>query len=30
MEAEQALLRIAQESGLEVVVLRPPLVYGPA
>jgi len=28
-EAEQALSRIAAETGLEVVVLRPPLVYGP-
>lgn len=28
-EAEQALHRIAQETGLEVVVVRPPLVYGP-
>ena len=28
-EAEQGLQRIAQESGLEVVILRPPLVYGP-
>jgi nucleoside-diphosphate-sugar epimerase len=28
-EAEQALSRIATETGLEVVVLRPPLVYGP-
>jgi UDP-glucose 4-epimerase len=28
-EAEQALTRIAAETGLEVVVLRPPLVYGP-
>jgi nucleoside-diphosphate-sugar epimerase len=28
-EAEQALFRIAAETGLEVVVLRPPLVYGP-
>ena len=28
-EAEEALRRIAAESGLEVVVLRPPLVYGP-
>lgn len=27
-EAEQALWRIAQETGLEVVVVRPPLVYG--
>ncbi|GFO59331.1 UDP-glucose 4-epimerase [Geomonas silvestris] len=28
-EAEQALWRVAEETGLEVVVLRPPLVYGP-
>ena len=28
-EAEQALARIAAETGLQVVVLRPPLVYGP-
>lgn len=28
-EAEQGLWRIAQETGMEVVVLRPPLVYGP-
>jgi UDP-glucose 4-epimerase len=28
-EAEQGLWKIAQETGLEVVVLRPPLVYGP-
>jgi nucleoside-diphosphate-sugar epimerase len=28
-EAEQALARVRRESGLEVVVLRPPLVYGP-
>lgn len=28
-EAEQALHRIAAETGLEVVILRPPLVYGP-
>lgn len=28
-EAEQALHRIAAETGLEVVVVRPPLVYGP-
>jgi nucleoside-diphosphate-sugar epimerase len=27
--AEQALARVAKETGLEVVVLRPPLVYGP-
>jgi len=28
-QAEQALQRIAQETGLEVVIVRPPLVYGP-
>jgi len=28
-EAEQGLRRIAAETGLEVVILRPPLVYGP-
>jgi nucleoside-diphosphate-sugar epimerase len=28
-EAEQALARIAAETGLEVVMLRSPLVYGP-
>lgn len=28
-EAEQALWQIAQETGMEVVILRPPLVYGP-
>ena len=28
-EAEQALMRIAGETGLEVVILRPPLIYGP-
>lgn len=28
-EAEQALHRIALETGLEVVIVRPPLVYGP-
>lgn len=28
-EAEQGLWQIARETGLEVVVLRPPLVYGP-
>lgn len=27
-EAEQALQRIATETGLEVVIVRPPLVYG--
>ena len=29
LEAEQALWQIAKETGLEVTVLRPPLVYGP-
>jgi len=29
LEAEQALRRIAEETGLEVVIVRPPLVYGP-
>lgn len=28
-QAEQALWRIAKESGLQVVTIRPPLVYGP-
>lgn len=28
-EAEQALTRVSEETGLEVVILRPPLVYGP-
>ncbi len=28
-QAEQALWRIAQETGLEIVVVRPSLVYGP-
>ncbi len=27
-EAEQGLLLIAQQTGLEVVIIRPPLVYG--
>jgi nucleoside-diphosphate-sugar epimerase len=27
-EAEQGLLKLAQNSGLEVVIIRPPLVYG--
>ncbi len=29
-EAEQSLLEIARLTGLEVVILRPPLMYGPA
>lgn len=28
-EAEQALLALADETGMEVVIIRPPLVYGP-
>ena len=28
-EAEQGLLKIAKNSSLEVVIIRPPLVYGP-
>lgn len=27
-EAEQMLLKLAEETGLEVVIIRPPLVYG--
>ncbi len=27
-EAERGLLKIAQETGMEVVIIRPPLVYG--
>jgi len=29
LEAEQKLFKIAAETGLEVVIVRPPLVYGP-
>lgn len=29
LEAEKALLELAAETGLEVVIVRPPLVYGP-
>jgi nucleoside-diphosphate-sugar epimerase len=29
LEAERALLDYGRESGLEVVIVRPPLVYGP-
>lgn len=29
-QAEQALQRISQQTGLQVVIVRPPLVYGPA
>lgn len=28
-EAEQGLLQLATETGMEVVIIRPPLVYGP-
>lgn len=28
-EAEQLLRQIAEETGMEVVIIRPPLVYGP-
>ena len=28
-EAEQGLHRIANETGIEVVIIRPPLIYGP-
>lgn len=28
-EAEQALARVAKEMGLEIVIIRPPLAYGP-
>jgi nucleoside-diphosphate-sugar epimerase len=29
LEAEEALSRIAENKGLELVILRPPLIYGP-
>ncbi len=29
LEAEQALLALATQTGMEVVIIRPPLVYGP-
>lgn len=28
-EAENGLLSLAQETGIEIVIIRPPLVYGP-
>ncbi|TBV08274.1 UDP-glucose 4-epimerase family protein [Phytopseudomonas dryadis] len=28
-EAEQGLVQLASETGMEVVIIRPPLVYGP-
>ena len=29
LEAEAGLMRLAKETGMEVVIIRPPLVYGP-
>lgn len=29
LEAEEVLRRVADETGLEVVIVRPPLIYGP-
>lgn len=29
LEAEEGLMRLARQTGMEVVILRPPLVYGP-
>lgn len=29
LEAEQGLMALAHETGIEVVIIRPPLVYGP-
>lgn len=29
LEAEQGLIRLAADTGMEVVIIRPPLVYGP-
>lgn len=29
MEAEQALSAVAAQTGMEIVIIRPPLVYGP-
>lgn len=29
LEAEQALMQLAEQSGMEVVIIRPVLVYGP-
>ena len=29
LEAEQGLLKVAQDTGMEVVIIRPPLIYGP-
>jgi len=29
LEAERGLMQLARETGMEVVIIRPPLVYGP-
>ncbi|AFN77689.1 NAD-dependent epimerase/dehydratase [Stutzerimonas stutzeri DSM 10701] len=29
LEAEQGLMKVAADTGMEVVIVRPPLVYGP-
>ena len=29
LEAELGLMEIAAKTGMEVVIIRPPLVYGP-
>lgn len=29
MEAEEGLLKISQDTSMEIVIIRPPLVYGP-
>lgn len=29
LEAEQALQQLARDSGMQVVIIRPPLIYGP-
>lgn len=30
LEAEQGLIELSKETGMEVVIIRPPLVYGPS
>lgn len=30
LEAEQGLMELSKETGMEVVIIRPPLVYGPS
>ncbi|MEX1200854.1 MAG: SDR family oxidoreductase [Methylophaga sp.] len=29
MEAETGLMKLAEETGMEIVIIRPPLIYGP-